>query len=398
MNVYLIKLILILVFNICVNIYYINSGCKCCGNSCKTRGRMASYRGKLGNINNPQKNAQKLTEEDEEDEDEEEEEDDDDEEEEEGKEEEDNGDKKEGHKSEDDKKEIKDDKKKRKKDTNKQIMIEFNNDNNEISIGSKNLKLSSENKPECIVHKSFSDRTTFCKIDEDRYNLFTTAKGIELKNTPKNTFILFAVKTTSGKYYLGYCNNGNSVEYNGIFSGSELNQEIKILGNGCGLNNIRSMFSENKSLENIIFTNCFNTSNVTNMSGMFNECSNLKILNLSSFNTGNVTYMDSMFDGCKLLAELNVSSFNTNNVTNMGHMFNRCSSLKELNLNNFNTNNVTNMRAMFYGCSSLKELNLYNFNTNNVIDVNLMFFGCANIKKQNVTTNDEKVKGMLSTK
>ena len=30
MIIYLIKLILILVFNTCVNIYYINSGCKCC--------------------------------------------------------------------------------------------------------------------------------------------------------------------------------------------------------------------------------------------------------------------------------------------------------------------------------------------------------------------------------
>ena len=61
MNIYLIKLILILIFNICVNIYYINSECICCGNSCKSRGRRNSYRGNLGNINNPQKTAQKLT-------------------------------------------------------------------------------------------------------------------------------------------------------------------------------------------------------------------------------------------------------------------------------------------------------------------------------------------------
>ena len=80
MNIYLLKLILILLFSICVNIYYINSECICCGNSCKTRGRRSSYRGKLGNINNRQKTAQKLTDEGEDDDEDEEDEEEEDEE------------------------------------------------------------------------------------------------------------------------------------------------------------------------------------------------------------------------------------------------------------------------------------------------------------------------------
>ena len=50
-------------------------------------------------------------------------------------------------------------------------------------------------------------------------------------------------------------------------------------------------------------------------------------------------------------------------------MFNGCSSLKELNLSSFNTNNVSYMDYMFNGCSSLKELDLSNFNTNNLISI-----------------------------
>ena len=42
---------------------------------------------------------------------------------------------------------------------------------------------------------------------------------------------------------------------------------------------------------------------------------------------------------------------NTNNVTDMSGMFYECSSLKEINLSNFNTDNITNMKSMFYGCS-----------------------------------------------
>lgn len=44
--------------------------------------------------------------------------------------------------------------------------------------------------------------------------------------------------------------------------------------------------------------------------------------------TTNVIDMSGMFDHCKNLAELDLNSFNTSNVINMGWMFNRCSSLK----------------------------------------------------------------------
>ena len=50
-----------------------------------------------------------------------------------------------------------------------------------------------------------------------------------------------------------------------------------------------------------------------------------------------------MFNQCSSLISLNLSSFNTNNVTNMGGMFQLCSSLISLNLSSFNTINVTNM-------------------------------------------------------
>ena len=54
---------------------------------------------------------------------------------------------------------------------------------------------------------------------------------------------------------------------------------------------------------------------------MFNECSSLKVLNLSSFNTLKVTDMFKMFNNCSSLKELNLSSFNTNQVTDMHNMF-----------------------------------------------------------------------------
>ena len=46
-------------------------------------------------------------------------------------------------------------------------------------------------------------------------------------------------------------------------------------------------------------------------------------------------------------------------------MFNKCSSLKEINLSSMNIDNIKDMSSMFNGCSSLKELNLSLFNTYN---------------------------------
>ena len=94
----------------------------------------------------------------------------------------------------------------------------------------------------------------------------------------------------------------------------------------------------------------------------------------------------------KGLKELNLSNFNTNNVTNMRGMFCECSSLKELNLSNFITNNVTDMSFLFYKCSSLKELNLSNFNTNNVTNMADMFNGCSDQFQNKIRSEYKNIK------
>ena len=122
-----------------------------------------------------------------------------------------------------------------------------------------------------------------------------------------------------------------------------------------------------------------NTSNVTNMRKMFNDCRSLTSLDLRNFNTSNVTDMSAMFDGCNGLTSLDVSGFDTSNVTNMSWMFNNCRSLTSLDLSSFNTSNVTNMTQMFNNCEILTSLDLRNFNTSNVTSMGYMFLNCNNL-------------------
>ena len=135
-------------------------------------------------------------------------------------------------------------------------------------------------------------------------------------------------------------------------------------------------FSRWKQLQRIESLNNLNTDSITDMSFMFDHCTSLTNLDLSSFNTSNVTNMYAMFDSCTSLTDLDLNGFNTSNVTNMSCMFDNCSSLTSLDLSSFDTSNVTGMLHMFGFCTSLTSLDLSSFNTTNVPDTYRMFWGC----------------------
>lgn len=134
------------------------------------------------------------------------------------------------------------------------------------------------------------------------------------------------------------------------------------------------------NLKNINGIQYLNTTNVTDMSGMFKGCSSLNTINISSFNTSKVTDMSAMFWDCSGLTSLDLSNFDTRNVTGMSGMFYYCNKLNDINLTSFNTAKVNDMSTMFYYCQSLTELDLRSFNTGKVTSMLYMFEGCRSLK------------------
>lgn len=131
------------------------------------------------------------------------------------------------------------------------------------------------------------------------------------------------------------------------------------------------------------------TSNVTNMSGMFEGCSNLTSLDLSKLDTSNVTDMSVMFHGCSGLTSLNLKGLNTASVTNMASIFDECRSIKELDLSAFDTSKATDISGMFFGCSSLTSIiNLEGLNTSSVTDMSGMFDRCTSLTSLDLTNLD----------
>lgn len=132
-------------------------------------------------------------------------------------------------------------------------------------------------------------------------------------------------------------------------------------------------------------------SNVTNMSNMFSNCGSLMYIKLNN-NFNKVTNMSSMFENCRRLTDvLGLEDWDTSNVTDMSYMFYGCKSLVSLDLSKWDTSNVTNMTSMFYDCKSLVSLDLTNWDTSNVTTMDHMFEFCSNLTELRMGGDVSKV-------
>ena len=160
------------------------------------------------------------------------------------------------------------------------------------------------------------------------------------------------------------------------------------------VNDMSYMFEHCTALKTLDLTS-FNTQKVETMEQMFSHCTALTALNLKNFNTAKVENMAGLFSECSALTELDLKSFNTENVKDMAYLFGGCRGLKTIDVKHFNTAKVENMRGLFNGCSALTELEITNFNTANVNDMGDMFRGCSGLKTIDVKHfNTAKVGGM----
>lgn len=184
----------------------------------------------------------------------------------------------------------------------------------------------------------------------------------------------------------------------GMFSGLTVCNSIEGLENldTSLVTDMSWLFDDCKKIESLDL-HTFNTSNVKNMAGMFSGCLSLKELDLSSFDTSNVENMDNMFPFVKL-NYLDLSSFDTSKVTNMHSMFAH-STINSLNISSFDTSNVVDMSYMFSWFES-DRLDLSNFNTSNVENMFLMF-EWADIKELDIssfdTSNVKSIRGMFGS-
>ncbi len=121
----------------------------------------------------------------------------------------------------------------------------------------------------------------------------------------------------------------------------------------------------------------FHTDNVTTFYRIFEKCSSLESVDLSSMNTASVKDLGYMFSDCSKLTSVNFSGWNTENVTSMRYMFNNCVNIPMLDLSSFDTKNVANMERLFYRCENLTTVYISDkWNTDSVTNSTAMFNCC----------------------
>lgn len=156
------------------------------------------------------------------------------------------------------------------------------------------------------------------------------------------SFMFYGCSSLTGPANIGFWNTSNVTNMSALFQNATL-------------------FNQN--------TGAWNTGNVVSMTGMFQKASAFN-QNIGNWNTANVTSMVGMFNGASVFNQ-NIGNWNTANVTNMGMMFMNAYVFNQ-DITNWNTANVNNMSDMFNAAVSFNQ-DIDDWQTANVVNMAQMF-------------------------
>lgn len=166
------------------------------------------------------------------------------------------------------------------------------------------------------------------------------------------------------------------------------NSKIKSLGNidkfdVTNVTEMTKLFNGCTNLESLDGLENWNIKNVTEMSGIFEDCNKLTNLNaLQDWDTSKVLYMDSVFKNCTNLKDIQgLRQWNVSTARFMSDVFSGCESLESIDaLSTWDTSKAAFMENMFLNCKSLKNITpLANWKTDTLKNVKHMFSGCTSL-------------------
>lgn len=144
-------------------------------------------------------------------------------------------------------------------------------------------------------------------------------------------------------------------------------------GNVSQVESMEGMFVNVSAMESLDLSS-FDTSNVSNMSHMFNGFSSSQnVIDLSHFNLSSLTHASNMFNG-SYVNSLIMSGWSAPNLSSIDDMFSY-STFSNLNISNFSAPSLTDMTRMFSDMQISNSFDLTSFDTSEVIHMNHMFSG-----------------------
>ena len=141
-------------------------------------------------------------------------------------------------------------------------------------------------------------------------------------------------------------------------------REIEITGTE-NVTNMEDMFMTCTSLTKV---SGLSTDSATTTKELFSGCN--KLYDVPQFNLQNCTTSYYMFQGCSSIIRFDNGIINTEGVSNMYGMFSNCTNLMEIP-KDFKMDACTNASQMFYNCDKLRKIPM--MNTSNVLNATSMF-------------------------
>lgn len=232
-------------------------------------------------------------------------------------------------------------------------------------------------------------------IIDNNARIDALTKRVNQSGTGYKDMLQARVDATNSCAYLFYLYNGKKVDFLENLDTSNVTTMEKMFDNCSNLTSIPLLDTSNVTTMTYMFNYCsnliaiptLNTSKVDNMSYMFYSCK--KLTEIPQLDTGSCTTMENMFAGCSSLSE--IPQLNTSNVTNMIQMMFNCSALTTIP--ELDTRKVTTMKTMFNSCYKLTTIPLLDMIS--VTNTSQMFTGASKIT--NLTLKNLKTALSIST-
>ena len=130
-----------------------------------------------------------------------------------------------------------------------------------------------------------------------------------------------------------------------------------------------------------VYLSDIDVSELDDLSDVFGILDKAKVIDISGWDTSNVINMSYMFNRCtKLKKIVGIENLDVSKLEKANFMFDSCENLVELDLTNWNPKLLQKTRYMFYGCSNLKIIkNIENWQLPNIKNVSYMFCNCTKL-------------------
>lgn len=147
---------------------------------------------------------------------------------------------------------------------------------------------------------------------------------------------------------------------------------------GKKLSTLDNLFADAITLTSVDVANLV-TDEVTSMFATFNNCNQIKTLNVAKWDMGKCASMKFAFQNCTSLKTIEgIENWNTPSLTDMSYTFTSDSNLLSLDLSGWDLTNVTTMEAAFSACVVLTTCNLPN-NAKNIQTLLYTWLGCSEL-------------------